>query len=346
MIYHWGFIVIELNRIHNEIMTCGSLFSGIGGFDLAAEWAGFTNIFQVEIDDYCQKVLAKNFPNVKRYKDIKEFNGEEYRGTIDIISGGFPCQPFSIAGKQKGKEDDRNLWPEMFRVITEIGPTWIVGENVPNLTNFMEFENMCLDLERENYEVQPVIIPACAVDAKHRRDRVWIIAYSNDTGNRSFGNGNNENGTAENERWREQPQHRIGGLCKDVADSEGKRINGIIRNIEQEKSRDDEFNGSRQDVADSKRTGLEGSKSTGDPCAGGLSTELCKDVADSANSGAERMCGRKNTTANWLPEPDVGRVANGIPHRVDRLKGLGNAIVPQVAYEIFKAINHTQRRTP
>ena len=305
----------EADRIYNEIMTCGSLFSGIGGFDLAAEWAGFTNIFQVEIDDYCQKVLAKNFPNVKRYKDIKEFNGEEYRGTIDIISGGFPCQPFSIAGKQKGEEDDRNLWPEMFRVITEIEPTWIVGENVPNLTNFLEFENMCLDLERENYEVQPVIIPACAVDAKHRRDRVWIIAYSNDTGNRSFGNGNNENGTAENEGWREQPQHRIGGLCKDVADSEGKRINGIIRNIEQEKSRDDEFNGSRQDVA------------------------------DSANSGAERMCGRKNTTAHWLPEPDVGRVANGVPSRVDRLKGLGNAIVPQVAYEIFKAINHTQRRT-
>lgn len=159
----------------------GSLFSGIGGFDLAAEWMGWENVFQVEIDPFCQKVLEKNFPNVTKYGDIKEFNGTKYRGAVDIISGGFPCQPFSSAGKRKGNKDDRHLWPEMLRVIGEVQPSYIVGENVYGLLNWSKglvFEQVCADLENEGYQVQPVILPACAVDAPHRRDRIWFVAYS------------------------------------------------------------------------------------------------------------------------------------------------------------------------
>lgn len=160
-------------------MTHGSLFSGIGGFDYAAQMIGWTNVFQVEIDDYCTKVLEKNFPNARRYRDIKEFNGTEYRGSIDVLTGGFPCQSFSQAGKRKGKDDERYLWPEMLRIIQNIQPAWIVAENVSGLLtmqNGLVFEQVCTDLEKEDYEVQPFIIPACAKNAPHRRDRIWIIA--------------------------------------------------------------------------------------------------------------------------------------------------------------------------
>lgn len=173
-------------------MTHGSLFSGIGGFDLAAQRAGLKNLFQVEIDGFCQKVLQKNFPKVQKYGDIKEFDGTKYKGRVDIISGGFPCQPFSIAGKRKGASDDRYLWDEMFRVIREIKPRWIVGENVANLWN-MGLENMLSQVEGQGYEVETFIIPACAVNAPHRRDRIWITAYlKNSIGGRNGGwyNGN------------------------------------------------------------------------------------------------------------------------------------------------------------
>lgn len=159
----------------------GSLFSGIGGFDLAAQWMGWENVFQVEIDSFCQQVLAKNFPEVERHGDIKTFDGTKYRGAVDIISGGFPCQPFSTAGKRKGTKDDRYLWPEMLRVIREVQPTYVVGENVYGLVNWsggLVFEQVCADLENKGYQVQPVILPACAVNAPHRRDRVWFVAYS------------------------------------------------------------------------------------------------------------------------------------------------------------------------
>lgn len=158
-------------------MNHGSLFSGIGGFDLAAEWCGWTNVFQVEIDKYCQRLLSLRFPNTQRFTDIKEFDGTPYKGQIDVISGGFPCQPFSHAGKRKGKDDDRYLWPEMFRVIKEIKPAWVVGENVAGFIN-MGLDESIADMESEGYEVQAFIIPACAVNAPHRRDRAWIVAYN------------------------------------------------------------------------------------------------------------------------------------------------------------------------
>lgn len=135
--------------------THGSLFSGIGGFDLAAQWTGWENVFQCEIDNYCQKILTKNFPNVKRFGDIKEFDGTQYTNRIDILSGGFPCQPFSVAGQRKGKEDARHLWPEMFRVIKEIRPTWIVGENVTGIIG-LALEQVLSDLESSGYNTENI----------------------------------------------------------------------------------------------------------------------------------------------------------------------------------------------
>jgi len=154
----------------------GSLFSGIGGFDLAAEWMGWDNVFQCEIDEFCNKVLDKNFPDTKKYLDVKKFNGYEYRNKLDVLTGGFPCQPFSTAGKQKGTKDNRSLWCEMFRIIKEIKPTYIVGENVNGIVK-MELDNICSDLESEGYTVEAFNLPACAVSAAHIRKRIWITAY-------------------------------------------------------------------------------------------------------------------------------------------------------------------------
>ena len=162
-------------------MNHGSLFSGIGGFDLAAEWMGWTNVFHCEWEEFPRKVLNYHFPKSISYGDIKETDFTIHRGQIDILTGGFPCQPYSSAGKRLGKEDDRHLWPEMLRAIREIQPRWVVGENVRGLVNWnggLVFEEVQADLENEGYEVQPFILPAAGVNAPHRRDRVWFVAYS------------------------------------------------------------------------------------------------------------------------------------------------------------------------
>jgi DNA (cytosine-5)-methyltransferase 1 len=156
-------------------MRHGSLFTGIGGFDLAAEKVGWENVFAVEIDPFCRDIYTKRFKGTKLYDDIRNFDGSQYRGSIDIISGGFPCQPFSYAGEQKGSADDRALWTEMFRVIREIHPKFIVGENVAGIID-MELDNVLTDLESIDYSCQTFNIPACSVGAIHQRERIWIIA--------------------------------------------------------------------------------------------------------------------------------------------------------------------------
>lgn len=194
-------------------MVHASLFSGIGGFDLAAEWMGWENAFHCEINGFCAKVLKYHFPNSKHYADITKTDFSKWRGKIDILTGGFPCQPFSVAGQRKGADDDRYLWPEMLRVIREVRPTWVIGENVGGIITMVQpgneiemesqatlfeaadketlleqeyvVETVCRDLEHEGYSVQPLLIPACSVGAPHKRDRVWFVANRTDTRNES-----------------------------------------------------------------------------------------------------------------------------------------------------------------
>lgn len=278
------------------------LFSGIGGFALAAQWAGFRTVAFVERDKFCQAILAQHWPSVPIYSDICQFGGRPYRG-VDLLTGGFPCQPFSQAGKRLGTADDRALWPEMFRVIKESKPTWLIGENVAGFVS-MELDRCCADLEGEGYEVWPLVIPACAVDARHRRDRVWIVA--NRTRNRA-------QGPARQDR---QPQR----------------------------------SGQRQGGMDSFGVG-EASADANEPRSQGRGEGIVQECSDQwtarpsspfpANANIEptgRSTIARQEHCEWEPEPAVGRVAHGIPRRVDRLKGLGNAIVPQVAYEIIAQI--------
>jgi DNA (cytosine-5)-methyltransferase 1 len=162
-------------------MKHASLFSGVGGFDLAAQWAGWENVFACEIDKFCQHVLRANFPQTTIHEDVRATDFSIYRGRIDVLTGGFPCQPYSLAGMRKGKDDERHLWPEMLRAIREISPRWVVGENVFGLVSWsggLVFEEVQADLEAAGYEVQTYVLPACSVDAPHRRDRVWIVGFN------------------------------------------------------------------------------------------------------------------------------------------------------------------------
>ena len=169
------------------------LFAGIGGFSLAAKWMKWENVFQVEIDQWCRNKLKMNFKDTDIYGDIKDFKGSKYKGKIDVLSGGFPCQPFSVSGNRKGKSDDRYLWPEMLRVCKEVRPRFIVAENVPGIIS-MELDKVLTDLENENYTCwPPFVIPACATGADHRRERVWIIAHANGNGRKTFLQGNKGN---------------------------------------------------------------------------------------------------------------------------------------------------------
>jgi DNA (cytosine-5)-methyltransferase 1 len=336
------------------------LFSGIGGFSLAARWAGWQTIGFCEKDDYCRKVLAKHWPAVPIIEDIHDVTIESFRERPDIITGGFPCQPFSIAGKREGVRDDRHLWPEMYRVIKAFRPRWVVAENVAHIVK-MELDNVLADLEAAGYSAWPVEIPACAVDAPHRRMRVWVIAYR--AGSQQQGN-----------------QARVLCQCQRSAAAAGRED---LRQPDG-KASTEQFRSNGQDVADSEcaerrpepeaRLALShGSNDGREEATGGF--ELCgENVADSnGGNGHGRACdvqmGRREiegeTSDNGnagrtqrLAEPGMGgtldglspwmdgdwergipRIASGIANRIHRLRGLGNAIVPQVAYEIFRAID-------
>jgi DNA (cytosine-5)-methyltransferase 1 len=162
-------------------MIHASFFSGEGGFDLAAEWMGWRNAFHCEINPFCQTILKHYWPNAVSYTDIRKTDFTQWRGGIDIVSGGFPCQPYSVAGQQLGTEDPRHLWPEYYRAIKEIAPPWVVGENVRGLVSWnggLVFDQVQTDLENAGYEVFPIILPAAGVDAPHKRERIFFIAYS------------------------------------------------------------------------------------------------------------------------------------------------------------------------
>jgi DNA (cytosine-5)-methyltransferase 1 len=342
-------------------MNCIHLFNGIGGFALAAGWMGWNNIASVEIDPFCNKVTGYHWPNMKQHGDIKTTDFTIYRGTIDILTGGFPCQPFSQAGARKGTDDNRHLWPEMFRAIREIQPRYVVGENVPGLLNISDglvFEQVCADLESEGYEVQPVILPACAVNAPHRRDRVWIVAYRN-------------NEQRERQAGRFQPIFNDGSTDTPTTNSNS---NGQQRSNGQHEEQPSEgwFNAlndveqvttpntglQRQTQHEQQTTGLE-------QCSEGnvTDTESKRMEGYGANRqqvtyayAGERllMCSGATGIQNWDNFPTQSPVCSrndefpggldGITFpkwRAESIKAYGNAIVPSVAYQIFKAIAAT-----
>lgn len=194
-------------------MNHGSLFSGIGGFELAAQWMGWTNVFSVEFAPFCQTILEHHFPESEKHGDIYNFNGEPYRDRVDIITGGFPCQPFSAAGKRQGTSDERYLWPEMFRVIREVGPRWVVAENVRGLTHWnggAVLDTVCVDLEGEGYEVFPTVLPASGVNAPHKRERIFVVGHLADANRKDLERGDEQGEAARstNSSIGTKPPHR------------------------------------------------------------------------------------------------------------------------------------------
>jgi len=267
------------------------LCSGIGGFALGLEWSGLSHpVLFCDSDKWCRSVLAKHWPNVPIAEDVKELALDPIKLVPDceIITAGYPCQPFSVAGDRRGGEDDRHIWPYIFSIVQAKRPSWCIYENVYGHVS-LGLDEVLSDLEREGYAARPFIVPACAVDAPHRRDRVWIVA-------------------------------------RDVADA--KSFSGHEREGIKKTS------GKSGQIREPRRSSFK------------------NNLANTQSEGLERRNLRRNNGQTfarlgescwtkqgiWLPEPPVGRVAHGVPRRVDRLKGLGNAVVPQIVQRIGESI--------
>lgn len=289
-----------------------SLFTGIGGFDLAAYWNDFNIVFQCETNKYCNECNTKNFPKSHKYLDIKQFNAKHYYGAIDIISGGFPCQPFSYAGKRNGKDDDRHLWSEMYRIIREVQPPFVICENVPGIIS-MELDKVLSDLEDCNYTTETFIIPAAGKGAWHRRDRVWVIAYSN-----MFANSGNTRKLSKktSQKWLQKRQ-QVEQSCKssEIWSITHPLSFGIKESVLFKQSEQFNKNGNQKGNATN------------------TNNTNCKKQRFSKSIQKELYSSRCNNW--WKAEPGVDRMVNGLPNRVHRLTALGNAIVPQIADEFF-----------
>lgn len=372
-----------------------SLFSGFGAADLAATWMGWDNAFWCEIEEFPRAVLSYWFPKSKGYGNIKETDFTPWREKIDVLTGGFPCQPFSVAGQRKGAADDRYLWPEMLRAIREIRPTWVIGENVGGIVSMVQpgsevtvesqaslfeasdketileqdyvVETVCRSLEQEGYSIQPVVIPACAIGAPHRRDRIFFIAHRADTRADSV------------QREREDGVYQ----CEITSDSQCTGSGQVQQEIQSEQSDGDSINsiGHEWNVTHANGQMLQEWFE-----AGGWSDKT--KVRNGLDNGIERFGGLRyapyakdqrlqecnispmreearyysgtshETRRNWRnfpTQPPVCRGNDGLPFDVVRLtvsltawctgsiKGYGNAIAPQVMYEIFKAIEEVER---
>lgn len=334
--------ISEMDMKNTAEITHLSLFSGIGGLDLAAEWAGFKTVGQCEWAEYPTKVLKKHWPDVPRWQDIRTLTKESFyettgRRTVDIISGGFPCQPFSTAGQQRGKEDDRYLWPEMVRIIQELRPTWIVGENVAGIVR-MALPDILSELETCGYRARAFLIPACAVGARHRRYRVAIVGCRTDVAHPE------SNSPRRLPRRTSETEPGSGGGRKDVqhANSPGRE--------EQHPTAEPDFKAvpnrkyherylSDADHYKTTRYGKDSGKIHKEP-----ETKRSCGCGSTDRSTKPGLGGMADGIPDWVDgywdtEPaDVPRVAPGVKNRVGRLKALGNAVVPQQFYPIFRAI--------
>ena len=350
------------------------LFSGIGGFSLGLESAGLVEtVAFCDFDKYCQQILNKNWPGVPVYGDVKELNHDKLKADgiskIDIITGGYPCQPFSVAGRKKGEEDPRHVWPEMFRLIRELKPTWVIGENVGNHVK-LGLDTVLSNLESEGYSTRTFSISASSIGANHKRERLWILAYSERNGLASTENGRSiEEAVREEQKGTNNPfdiarASSVPEARSDVANA--KRLGREPWAEEPRKSENEESSNqsnhcgkgrsereSSLHVAD---TGKQSESHITDSGGNGKINELEREeigitnressgenVANANSSRLEEQW-RPVTTEEenqatqcgswWSVEPDVGRVAHGVPNRVDRLKALGNSIVPQIPFLI------------
>lgn len=336
-------------------MRHGSLFSGIGGFDLAAEWMGWENVFHCEWNPFGQRVLKHYWPNAESFTDITKTDFTKYHGTVDIITGGFPCQPYSSAGKRLGKEDERHLWPEMLRAIREISPSFVLGENVRGLTNWnggLVFDEVCTELESYGYSVAPVIIPACGVNAPHKRERVWFVAYANRCAKRPP----RTSGKIESDRCQNNDEPSRRGeqtklyirrfkFLRDATNSERSGGLQFCENIQSKKPNGQQLVGigGECNVTNSEQFRLEYRKERGG------STKSEKEAQRQGGNFAKQFTA--NGWARFPTQPPIcggddglSRELDGITFskwRAESIKAYGNAIVPQVAYEIFKAITKT-----
>ena len=330
-----------------------SLFSGIGGFDLAAEWAGWTNVASCEINPFGRRHLAYYWPHAYHHDDIKTLTGEkiqheaqkrygpDWRADGVVLSGGFPCQPYSLAGKRLGKEDERHLWPEMLRVIREIQPTWIVGENVFGLVNWSDglvFDEVQTDLETAGYEVQAYVLPACAADAPHRRDRVWIIA---------------KNTMRSGCVHREPDQERTGirqqrNPCAGSADGfclqAGPTTNAANVGQKQPRNTREWRSGLEDSYSDEKRfsTYANGIRQPGEKHGrqeSGFSCENSEGIGWHNFPTQSPVCSRNDGFSTGLDGITFPKWRN------ESIKAAGNAIVPAIAYRIFDTINQFYNKT-
>ncbi len=285
----------------------------------------------VEIDPFCRAVLKKHWPTSIIHEDIKKYHWSHAESPY-LLTGGFPCQPFSAAGKKLGTEDDRDLWPEMFRVIQKARPTWIVGENVDDFVE-MALDRSISDLESAGYAVQAFIIPAVAVDARHIRDRCWIVAHTDGEGHGPLHRPEHDPETKRQGKGDRQERQRIRvqsrGSGADMADTHKSRRGG---------GRFEKLESNTQERGESGTGSTQRSENLSD--APGVGWRQGDSHAGRRGEGATQEEERSGFAdgCRWPVEPAVGRVAHGIPNRVDRIKSLGNAIVPQVVEEIMRCI--------
>jgi DNA (cytosine-5)-methyltransferase 1 len=350
------------------------LFEGIGGFSLAASWMGWETIAWCEWNEFGQKVLKHHFPKAQPHGDITKTDFTIYRGQCDIVTGGFPCQPYSLAGKRKGKEDDRHLWPEMCRAIREIQPTWVLGENVFGLVNWdggLVFNEVQADLEAEGYEVFPYVLPAVSVNAPHRRDRIWFVAYSSNNGHKN--RHTKAGGEVECSKSRRMQQFKGVGRERFTANPNSNGQHGSNSEHEINTSEGGEYALSNTEQMGEHNA----SDSTSQSSRGELQQRQrqrefggCDSINYATNTNdkrLERECraigklergfrptmpdssnNKPNTWQNFPTQSPICSGDDGVSSRLDSItfskwrnesiKAAGNAIVPQVAYQIFKAI--------
>ena len=304
------------------------LFSGIGGFSIGLEKAGFETVAFCEIEPYCRGVLEHHWPDTPIYGDVKQLTGEQLKadGIVpDVIVGGYPCQPFSVAGRQRGEKDPRHLWPEVHRLIRELRPRWVICENVSGHIK-LGLDEVLATLEAEGYTVWPFVIPACSVDAPHKRDRVWIVGNAQHDGSLAAPlRGEPEEASRGSSQGQEQTQQS--------ARAGGRKDNGNVadtNNRQRDRENQEVFSGRHATADGSQDVAYTSSQRPQGSCA--------EPVYGVRHLSRQSEGSSTDFKDGWPVEPNVGRVANGVPARTHRIKALGNAVVPQIPEAIGRTI--------